>query len=97
MRNVAAAEGDGAGYNVLSFGADGKPRYIEVKTTRGGKMLDFFSTPNGVAFSRTHADNYELRRLYNYDGDEGPAASFRSSVALMSFSNSRRQNLESRT
>ena len=67
VRHVAAEEGDGAGYDVLSFSESGAPIYIEVKTTRGPKTTEFFLTPNEVAFSRVHADHYELRRVYGYD------------------------------
>jgi hypothetical protein len=34
IRHVAKMEGDGAGYDVLSFNKDGTVKYIEVKTTR---------------------------------------------------------------
>jgi hypothetical protein len=33
VRHVAAIEGDGAGYDMLSFSEDGTVKYIEVKTT----------------------------------------------------------------
>jgi hypothetical protein len=39
--HIAELEGDGAGYDVRSFELDGTPRFIEVKTTRGGKQEDF--------------------------------------------------------
>jgi hypothetical protein len=68
VRHIAVVEGDGAGYDVLSFFLDGKPKYIEVKTTRGPITSEFYISPNEVAFSAAHADNYELRRLYEFDG-----------------------------
>jgi hypothetical protein len=67
VRHVSAKEGDGAGYDVLSFQPDGKELYIEVKTTCGTITSEFYVSPNEVAFSRHHADRYELRRLYKYD------------------------------
>ncbi|HSG95583.1 MAG TPA: DUF3427 domain-containing protein, partial [Afifellaceae bacterium] len=71
VRHIALEEGDGAGYDVLSFFADGRPRYIEVKTTRGPVTSDFFITPNEVAFAQAHADCFELRRLYDFDNKAG--------------------------
>jgi hypothetical protein len=42
IRHVAQMEGDGAGYDVLSFNQDGTVKYIEVKTTRGAAETAFF-------------------------------------------------------
>ena len=71
VRHVAFEEGDGAGYDVLSFEPGGRARYIEVKTTRGPITSEFFLSPNEIAFSRVHPDAYELRRLYGYDKQVG--------------------------
>lgn len=43
---VAAEDGDGAGYDVLSFSAKGRERLIEVKTTNGSAWTPFFLTRN---------------------------------------------------
>jgi hypothetical protein len=43
---VAATQGDGAGYDVLSFSDSGGAKYIEVKTTEGGKQRPFLITAN---------------------------------------------------
>jgi hypothetical protein len=55
IRWVAAEDGDGAGYDVLSFRPeDGRERLIEVKTTNGSARTPFFLTRNerGVAAER---------------------------------------------
>jgi hypothetical protein len=67
VKHTAIEEGDGAGYDIRSYFADGRIKYIEVKTTAGPKTADFFISPNEVAFSAAKADEYELRRLYDYD------------------------------
>ncbi len=67
VRHVAAEEGDGAGYDILSFFPDGRHRYIEVKTTRGAISSDFYLSPNEIEFARIHPENFELRRLYAYN------------------------------
>ena len=69
VRHVAQIEGDGAGYDVRSFDHNRSEIYIEVKTTTGPITTDFFITANEVAFSRAHAAQYELRRLYDFDMD----------------------------
>ena len=66
VRNVAKSEGDGAGYDVLSFMPSGEEKYIEVKTTKGDKDTPFHITPNELAFSASHPDSYELHRLCNF-------------------------------
>jgi len=46
VRWVAAEDGDGAGYDVLSFAATGLEYLIEVKTTNGAARTPFFLTRN---------------------------------------------------
>ena len=66
VRHVAAIEGDGAGYDMLSFSEDGTVKYIEVKTTRGSAETAFFLSANELAFARQHSAHYCLYRLYDY-------------------------------
>jgi hypothetical protein len=42
VRWVAAEDGDGAGYDVLSFDQAGRERLLEVKTTNGSARTPFF-------------------------------------------------------
>jgi hypothetical protein len=44
VRWVAEEDGDGAGYDVLSFEASGEERLLEVKTTNGSARTPFFLT-----------------------------------------------------
>ena len=69
IRHIADIEGDGAGYDVLSFQANGAPKYIEVKTTRGSMDAAFFMSANELAFARQHHANYYLYRVYDYDAE----------------------------
>jgi hypothetical protein len=46
VRWVAAEDGDGAGYDVLSFDLSGRERLLEVKTTNGSARTPFFLTRN---------------------------------------------------
>lgn len=69
VRHTSIVEGDGAGYDILSFTLQGKRKYIEVKTTRGPAETPFYATSNEVAFSALHANDYRLYRVYDYDQD----------------------------
>jgi hypothetical protein len=64
--HVAVSEGDSAGYDIRSFEAEGSPRFIEVKTTRGPASTAFFVSPNQVEFSSKHSDTYVLIRVFDY-------------------------------
>lgn len=67
VRHVAVIEGDGAGYDIRSFSADGHEKYIEVKTTRGSAETPFYMTRNEVEFAGQHQEQYYLYRIYDYD------------------------------
>lgn len=71
--HTSVVEGDGAGYDIRSFGSEGKHLFIEVKTTRGGADTDFFMSINEVRFAEQHADRYCLYRVYNFDMDTNTA------------------------
>lgn len=66
VTRISKTLGDGAGYDILSFDADGKEKCIEVKTTNGGRDAPFLITANEVEYSRTHPDKYYLYRLYRF-------------------------------
>ncbi len=76
VKHTSVEEGDGAGFDIRSFFADGRFKYIEVKTTVGPKTSDFFMSPTEIAFSQTHSAQYELRRLFDYDRDNDSAKCF---------------------
>jgi len=67
VSHTSVIEGDGAGYDIKSFNDDGSPRFIEVKTTRGGADTDFFMSINEIRFADQHPESYCLYRLYNFD------------------------------
>jgi hypothetical protein len=67
VRHVPVVEGDGAGYDILSYFPDGRPKFVEVKTTSHGKAADFWISPVEVAFSAAHASAYELCRVFDFD------------------------------
>ena len=58
--------GDGAGYDILSFHADGRERLIEVKTTNGAAITPFFLSENERAFSEERPEAFRLLRVYSF-------------------------------
>jgi hypothetical protein len=66
VEHVAQTQGDGLGFDVLSFDTTGKERLIEVKTTSFGKETPFFITRNEIELSRTEADHFQLYRLFDF-------------------------------
>ena len=66
VEHVAASQGDGLGYDVLSFESDGHERLIEVKTTAFGELTPFYVSRNEIARSNADADKYRLYRLFDF-------------------------------
>jgi hypothetical protein len=66
VEHVAATQGDGLGYDVLSFEEDGRERLIEVKTTAFGQLTPFYVSRNELARSEADADRYRLYRIFDF-------------------------------
>lgn len=66
VEHVTASQGDGLGYDILSFESDGRERLIEVKTTAFGELTPFYVSRNEVARSNADADKYRLYRLFGF-------------------------------
>lgn len=64
VRWVAAEDGDGSGYDILSFDPSGKERLIEVKTTNGPARTPFFLTRNEHETSKARAESWRLYRVH---------------------------------
>ncbi len=58
--------GDGVGYDIKSFDLDGNPKFIEVKTTKGGIRTPFIMTINEIKFSEKYSEHYFLYRVYEF-------------------------------
>ncbi len=65
VRWVADQDGDGAGYDILSFDYHGKERLLEVKTTAGHQTTPFFISENERRLSSERPDAFRIMRLYN--------------------------------
>lgn len=71
IEHVARSQGDGLGYDILSFETTGQERLIEVKTTNFGALTPFFVSRSEVAFSDTTEINYALYRFFNFRRQPG--------------------------
>jgi hypothetical protein len=66
VRWVSRDDGDGAGFDIMSFEADGRKRLIEVKTTVGGQSTPFYISRNEVDLSCEQPEAFKLIRLYDF-------------------------------
>lgn len=66
VRWVSELDGDGAGYDILSFTAEGEDRFLEVKTTVGYQRTPFYISRNEMALSKECPDRFRLFRLYDF-------------------------------
>jgi len=67
VRWTARDDGDGLGYDVLSYSLHGHERYIEVKTTALGALTPFYLSSSELQFARSHPHSYALYRVYAVD------------------------------
>jgi hypothetical protein len=66
IEHVSKTQGDGLGFDVLSFDADGRERFIEVKTTAFAKETPFFASSSELQFARSNAGQFVLYRLFEF-------------------------------
>jgi hypothetical protein len=66
VRWTAAEDGDGAGFDILSYETDGRPRLLEVKTTNGWERTPFHISRNELAVAETNRDIWHLIRVWNF-------------------------------
>ena len=66
IEHVAVTQGDGLGFDVLSFDVNGRDRLIEVKTTSFGKETPFFITRSEVKLSRSKPDAFHVYRIFEF-------------------------------
>jgi hypothetical protein len=66
IRWVSEEDGDGAGYDILSFDEKGKERFLEVKTTVGSDITPFYITRNELSFSSERPDAFRLCRVFDF-------------------------------
>ena len=71
VEQVSKTVGDHAGYDIRSYEVSGQDRFIEVKTTRYGKLTPFYISAGEVRFSEANANAYHLYRLFEFRQSPG--------------------------
>ncbi len=66
VRWVAKGDGDGAGYDILSFSRHGKERWLEVKTTNGPSSTPFWISENERRVAEENPDVFRLTRVFDF-------------------------------
>lgn len=66
VEHVSKSQGDGLGYDVLSFDTDGRERLIEVKTTSFGSATPFFVSRGELARSKQDVEQFHLYRVFDF-------------------------------
>jgi Domain of unknown function (DUF3883) len=64
VRWISAEDGDGAGYDVLSFNRGGDERLIEVKTTNGSARTPFFLSRNECDLATERPTDWQIYRVH---------------------------------
>lgn len=64
VRWIAVEDGDGAGYDVLSFEVSGRESLIEVKTTNGSARTPFFLTRNERDMAAERPAEWRIYRVH---------------------------------
>jgi hypothetical protein len=63
---VSQEEGDGAGYDILSFDPQGNERLLEIKTTVGTDTTPFYVTRNELSLSSERPEAFRLCRVFDF-------------------------------
>lgn len=66
VRWASRDDGDGLGYDVLSFDEVGRERYIEVKTTALGPETPFYLSSAELHFACGHSHSFALYRVFDF-------------------------------
>lgn len=64
---ISKEQGDGAGFDILSRNDNGTDRYIEVKTTKLGKLTPIYFTKNELKFSQRESEQFYLYRVFQFN------------------------------
>jgi hypothetical protein len=66
IRWVSQDDGDGAGYDVLSYAPQGAERLIEVKTTNGSARTPFFLSRNERQVAEERPHDWRIYRVHDF-------------------------------
>lgn len=66
VRWISDLDGDGFGYDVKSFEADGQERLLEIKTTCGHERTAFWLTRREIDVAAENSGIYRIRRVFHF-------------------------------
>ena len=66
VRWVAVEDGDGAGFDILSFSRQGEERWLEVKTTNGPSTTPFWISENERRVAARNPGVFRITRLFDF-------------------------------
>lgn len=66
VRHISKDQGDGLGFDILSFDAEGREKFIEVKTTAFAKETPFYASASEIRFAQKNAERFSLYRLFEF-------------------------------
>lgn len=66
VEHVSRTQGDGLGFDILSFDEHGSEQFIEVKTTTFAKETPFFASSSEVRFAQQNSERFALFRLFEF-------------------------------
>jgi hypothetical protein len=66
IRWISEELGDGAGYDILCFDAQGRERLLEVKTTVGTDVTPFYITRNELSLASERPEAFRLCRVFDF-------------------------------
>ena len=67
VKHSAKDEGDGLGYDILSYDEFDNEMFIEVKTTKSRVNTTFYITRNELERSKKEKENYFIYRVFDFD------------------------------
>ncbi len=70
VRHVSKEIGDGLGYDILSYFADGQEKYIEVKSSNKANNNSFYLSQNELDFMKNNKYNSVIYRIFNINENE---------------------------
>ena len=70
VRHVSKEDGDGTGYDILSYFPDGKEKYIEVKSTTKSTGSSFYLSRNELDFLKNNTENAQVHRVFNVSEED---------------------------
>lgn len=66
VEHISRSQGDGLGFDILSYEPNGRERFIEVKTTTFAKETPFYASASELRFAQQNASKFFLYRLFEF-------------------------------